>query len=130
MLDRESSAKRYLLPSLSVTNSLLTCYLQPMSMILNLGISENWVAINWTAVSFPAIMRVDYVRIYQKEGEENVTCDPPGYETTEYIKNHAEAYNNPNYTVRNGRTLNFEQRTDYVMRRPGRILGTDGLGIR
>lgn len=63
-------------------------------MILNLGISENWVAINWTAVSFPAIMRVDYVRIYQKEGEESVTCDPPGYETTEYIKKHPEAYNN------------------------------------
>ncbi|KAI4733573.1 beta-glucan synthesis-associated [Aureobasidium sp. EXF-12298] len=72
---------------------------EPMSMILNLGISENWVAINWTAVSFPAIMRVDYVRIYQKEGEESVTCDPPGYETTEYIKNHPEAYNNPNYTL-------------------------------
>ncbi|KAG9890681.1 beta-glucan synthesis-associated, partial [Aureobasidium melanogenum] len=72
---------------------------EPMSMILNLGISENWVAINWSAVSWPAIMRIDYVRIYQKEGEESVTCDPPGFETTEYIKNHPEAYNNPNYTT-------------------------------
>ncbi|KAG9712730.1 beta-glucan synthesis-associated, partial [Aureobasidium melanogenum] len=72
---------------------------EPMSMILNLGISENWVAINWSAVSWPAIMRIDYVRIYQKEGEESVTCDPPGFETTEYIKKHPEAYNNPNYTT-------------------------------
>ena len=130
MLDRESSAKRYLLPSLSVTNSLLTHHLQPMSMILNLGISENWVAINWTAVTFPAIMRVDYVRIYQKEGEESVTCDPPGYETTEYIKNHPEAYNNPNYTVSKRQMLNAEQHTDSVMDRLGRTLGTGGLEIR
>ncbi|KAL2027039.1 hypothetical protein VTO58DRAFT_111130 [Aureobasidium pullulans] len=72
---------------------------EPMSMILNLGISENWVAINWSAVEFPAIMRVDYVRIYQKPGEESITCDPPGFETTEYIKNHPEAYLNPNYTT-------------------------------
>ena len=43
-------------------------------------------------------MRVDYVRWYQKKGQEMVTCDPPGYETTEYIANHPAAYNNPNYT--------------------------------
>ncbi|KAI5206868.1 beta-glucan synthesis-associated [Aureobasidium subglaciale] len=72
---------------------------EPMSMILNLGISENWVDINWTAATFPAIMRIDYVRIYHKPGEESITCDPPGFETTEYIKNHPEAYTNPNYTV-------------------------------
>lgn len=99
-------------------------------MILNLGISENWVAINWSAVSFPAIMRVDYVRIYQKEGEESVTCDPPGFETTEYIKNHPEAYNNPNYTVRQGQPLILEQHTDSLVRRPGQILRMNGLEIR
>lgn len=72
---------------------------EPMSLVLNLGISNAWVDINWAALKFPTVMRVDYVRWYQKEGEEMVTCDPPGYETTEYIKNHPEAYNNPNYTV-------------------------------
>ena len=72
---------------------------EPMSLILNLGISNNWVDINWAALKFPTVMRVDYVRWYQKEGAESVTCDPPGYETTQYIKNHHEAYNNPNYTV-------------------------------
>lgn len=71
---------------------------EPMSMVLNLGISENWVNIDWDALSFPTIMRIDYVRWYQKEGSEMVTCDPPGFETTEYIKNHPAAYNNPNYT--------------------------------
>jgi beta-glucanase (GH16 family) len=71
---------------------------EPMSMVINLGISENWVNIDWAALKFPTIMRIDYVRWYQKEGSEMVTCDPPGYETTEYIKNHPAAYNNPNYT--------------------------------
>lgn len=72
---------------------------EPMSLIMNLGLSNNWVDINWAALTFPTTMRIDYVRWYQKEGEEMVTCDPPGYETTEYIKKHPEAYNNPNYTV-------------------------------
>ncbi|KAL1305380.1 hypothetical protein AAFC00_002274 [Neodothiora populina] len=71
---------------------------EPMSLVMNLGISEAWVNIDWPALHFPTTMRIDYVRWYQKEGEEMVTCDPPGYETTEYIKNHPEAYNNPNYT--------------------------------
>lgn len=71
---------------------------EPMSLILNLGISHSWVDINFTYLEFPTIMRVDYVRWYQKEGEEMVTCDPPGYETTEYIAAHPNAYQNPNYT--------------------------------
>ncbi|GAB7354648.1 hypothetical protein MBLNU459_g5079t1 [Dothideomycetes sp. NU459] len=71
---------------------------EPMSLVMNLGLSENWVDVNWAALKFPTVMRIDYIRWYQKEGEEMVTCDPPGYETTEYIKNHPEAYNNPNYT--------------------------------
>jgi beta-glucanase (GH16 family) len=112
------------------SGSVLTCILQPMSMVLNLGISENWVAINWTAVSFPAIMRVDYVRIYQKEGEESVTCDPPGYETTEYIKDHPEAYNNPNYTVSKGRFLINKQHTDSRTCRLGRTQDMIGRGTR
>jgi len=72
---------------------------EPMSMILNLGISEAWTWIDWEHLSFPAVMRVDYVRLYQKEGEEMVTCDPPGFETTEYIKKHKKAYTNMNLTV-------------------------------
>jgi hypothetical protein len=99
-------------------------------MILNLGISENWVSpttissytnqftdriqvdINWAAANFPAIMRVDYVRIYQQEGHESITCDPPGFETTEYIKNHPEAYQNPNYTVSRRRILETRKEVD------------------
>lgn len=71
---------------------------EPMSLILNLGISNSWTWIDWERLVFPAVMRVDYVRWYQKAGETMVTCDPPGFETTKYIKDHINAYTNPNFT--------------------------------
>ncbi|KAF2196675.1 beta-glucan synthesis-associated [Delitschia confertaspora ATCC 74209] len=71
---------------------------EPMSIILNLGISNAWTWIDWEHLVFPAVMRIDYVRWYQNKGEELVTCDPPGYETTRYIKEHINAYTNPNFT--------------------------------
>jgi len=73
---------------------------EPMSMILNLGISNSWSQILFGDLKFPTIMHVDYVRIYQKPGKTLLTCDPPGYPTTEYIKNHPLPYNNVNVTVR------------------------------
>jgi beta-glucanase (GH16 family) len=72
---------------------------EPMSLILNLGISNAWTFIDWSSMKFPATMRIDYVRWYQKKGETMVTCDPPGFETTQYIKDHINAYTNPNFTV-------------------------------
>jgi beta-glucanase (GH16 family) len=72
---------------------------EPMSIVLNLGISNAWTQIDWTNLVFPTVMRVDYVRWYQKKGEKSVTCDPPGFETTQYIKRHMAAYSNPNLTV-------------------------------
>lgn len=74
---------------------------EPMSMILNLGYSAAWTQIDQAGLVFPTIMHVDYVRIYQKEGEESITCDPPGYPTTDYIANHPAAYNNYNFTMWN-----------------------------
>ncbi|KAF2005298.1 glycoside hydrolase family 16 protein [Amniculicola lignicola CBS 123094] len=73
---------------------------EPMSIIANFGMSNSFAAINLTgiAASLPATMRVDYIRIYQDEGSEMVTCDPPNYPTTDYIKKHPEPYANPNLT--------------------------------
>lgn len=73
---------------------------EPMSIVLNLGFSQAWTEIDWAHLKFPTTMHVDYVRWYQKAGEHSVTCDPPGYETTEYIKKHPKAYYNQNLTVR------------------------------
>jgi beta-glucan synthesis-associated protein KRE6 len=79
---------------------------EPMALVLNLGFSTAWTFIDYEALAtaFPTFMRVDYVRWYQPKGNHSVTCDPPGYETTEYIKAHANAYSNPNLTVR---TIDF-----------------------
>ncbi|EJF56767.1 beta-glucan synthesis-associated [Dichomitus squalens LYAD-421 SS1] len=71
---------------------------EPMSIILNLGISSNWQPIDLTTMVFPAIMQVDYVRVYQRKGQTNIGCDPPDYPTKDYIANHLEAYSNPNLT--------------------------------
>ncbi|KAI9769769.1 MAG: hypothetical protein M1840_003763 [Geoglossum simile] len=72
---------------------------EPMSIILNLGISNAWTWIDWDNLTFPTTMSIDYVRWYQKQGKFSVTCDPPDFPTTSYISNHPHAYNNPNLTV-------------------------------
>ncbi|GMM34003.1 beta-glucan synthesis-associated protein [Saccharomycopsis crataegensis] len=71
---------------------------EPMSINLNLGISNNWAYIDWASLHFPMTMRIDYVRIYQPEGEENMGCDPEDYPTYDYIQDHLNAYSNPNLT--------------------------------
>ncbi|QEO23353.1 hypothetical_protein [Candidozyma auris] len=72
---------------------------EPMSIVMNLGISNSWAYIDWPEMIFPAHLRVDYVRIYQPEDQINVTCDPEDYPTVDYIENHLEAYMNPNLTL-------------------------------
>ncbi|KAJ7094453.1 beta-glucan synthesis-associated [Mycena belliarum] len=72
---------------------------EPMSIILNLGMSMNWQTIDLASMVFPAEMLVDYVRVYQRDGEQNIGCNPPDFPTTDYINNHLEAYSNPNVTL-------------------------------
>ncbi|BFZ64405.1 beta-glucan synthesis-associated protein [Saitoella coloradoensis] len=72
---------------------------EPLQLIANLGLSNSFTYIDWLALDeqgFPFVMKIDYIRVYQDE--ESVTCDPPGYETTQYIADHEAAYTNPNYT--------------------------------
>lgn len=72
---------------------------EPMSIILNLGVSNNWAYIDWASIVFPSTMRIDYVRVYQPEGMNQVTCDPSDHPTYDYIMNHRAAYWNANYTL-------------------------------
>jgi Beta-glucan synthesis-associated protein SKN1/KRE6/Sbg1 len=58
----------------------------------NTNCAANWQTIDLSTMTFPAEMRIDYVRVYQREGNENVGCDPPDYPTTEYINKHPVAY--------------------------------------
>ncbi|KAK6002385.1 hypothetical protein QM012_002023 [Aureobasidium pullulans] len=72
---------------------------EPMALIANYGLSASFAQLNWTGLAelMPGKMRFDYIRIYQDEDGE-MTCDPVGYPTTDYINKHANAYQNPNIT--------------------------------
>ncbi|KAJ8456590.1 hypothetical protein ONZ45_g18658 [Pleurotus djamor] len=72
---------------------------EPMSIILNNGFSNNWQTIRPETLIFPAEMLIDYVRVYQRRGSQNVGCSPPDYPTADYINSHPEAYSNPNLTT-------------------------------
>ncbi|KAN0060009.1 hypothetical protein ACQY0O_007982 [Thecaphora frezii] len=72
---------------------------EPLYLILNLGISQNFGTPDWRKLRWPAIMSVDWVRVYQPEGKTNVGCDPPDFPTADYINRHLEAYTNANLTV-------------------------------
>jgi hypothetical protein len=53
---------------------------------------ENWQVIKLETMLFPAEMLVDYVRVYQRDGETNIGCNPSDFPTTDYINAHYEAY--------------------------------------
>lgn len=71
---------------------------EPLSIIMNLGLSNSWAYIDWNALHWPSIMRIDYVRIYQPAGSQSITCDPTDYPTYDYINDHLNAYTDPNVT--------------------------------
>lgn len=72
---------------------------EPMSLILNLGLSNSWSKVNISAIDFPVLMEVDYVRIYQPKDKINLSCDPKDYPTYDYINDHLNAYTNANLTT-------------------------------
>ncbi|KAJ1032390.1 hypothetical protein NDA16_000417 [Ustilago loliicola] len=72
---------------------------EPMYILLNLGISASFTTVDWRHLTWPATMLVDYVRVWQVEGEENVGCDPENAPTAAYIEKHKEAYYNANLTT-------------------------------
>lgn len=71
---------------------------EPMYIVMNLGISENFGAVDYEGLAplFPFEMLVDYIRVYQDPKAINIGCDPPGYPTQDYIKQLGPAYYNPN----------------------------------
>ncbi|BFZ61474.1 beta-glucan synthesis-associated protein [Saitoella coloradoensis] len=86
---------------------------EPMSIIMNLGLSTSWTYIDWPALEFPSTMYIDYVRIYQDEDDDtmSLTCDPPGFPTTQYIEDHRNAYDNANLTSWEDAGYSFPQNT-------------------
>jgi hypothetical protein len=52
---------------------------------MNLGLSENFGFIDFDHLTFPAVMRVDWVRVYQDPDNVQVGCNPPDFPTADYI---------------------------------------------
>ncbi|KAJ6574953.1 beta-glucan synthesis-associated [Mycena capillaripes] len=72
---------------------------EPLYIIANLGMSLNFGDVDFDHLTFPAVMRVDYIRVYQHPDEINIGCDPSGFPTQAYINEYIEAYTNPNFTT-------------------------------
>lgn len=75
---------------------------EPMYFIVNLALSSGFGWVSWDKLTFPAKLKVDYLRLYQAPGKENVGCDPKSHPTKDYIDRHMLAYTNPNLTVWGG----------------------------
>jgi len=72
---------------------------EPMYLITNLGMSENFAVVDLAHLTFPATMRIDYIRVYQPKNAINIGCDPVDFPTAAYINQYIEAYTNPNLTT-------------------------------
>lgn len=73
---------------------------EPMSLVLNLAISESFQTVDLMDMTFPNELLVDYIRVYQRKGiSDGIGCDPPKRPTAKYINDHLPAYTNPNYTL-------------------------------
>ncbi|KAI8456865.1 beta-glucan synthesis-associated [Phakopsora pachyrhizi] len=72
---------------------------EPMYIILNLAISESFETVDLDNLVTPNKMLVDYVRVYQRKGYENIGCSPKNFPTEKYIKDHISAYTNNNLTT-------------------------------
>ncbi|KNZ80548.1 Beta-glucan synthesis-associated protein KRE6 [Termitomyces sp. J132] len=72
---------------------------EPMYIIINLGISENFGKVDFEHLTFPTHMKVDYIRVYQPSDAINYGCNPPDFPTQDYINTYIEAYTNPNLTT-------------------------------
>ncbi|KAJ7573871.1 beta-glucan synthesis-associated [Mycena floridula] len=73
---------------------------EPMYIIANLGMSNNFGGSpDFDNLVFPAIMSIDWVRVYQPKNAINVGCDPESFPTQAYINEYLEAYTNPLLTT-------------------------------
>uniref|UniRef100_A0A8H8CQ65 Tr-type G domain-containing protein n=1 Tax=Psilocybe cubensis TaxID=181762 RepID=A0A8H8CQ65_PSICU len=55
-------------------------------LIANLGMSRNFGPVDLDHLTFPAHMKIDYIRVYQPKNAINIGCDPKGFPTNKYIE--------------------------------------------
>ncbi|GAA5893040.1 uncharacterized protein JCM6883_007547 [Sporobolomyces salmoneus] len=72
---------------------------EPMYAIFNLGMSPNFGVIDYNHLTFPAKMRIDWIRVWQQKDKINIGCDPESNPTVQYIVDNPELYHNNNLTT-------------------------------
>ncbi|WRT64882.1 uncharacterized protein IL334_001818 [Kwoniella shivajii] len=72
---------------------------EPMALVFNFGMSNNFQAVDFDNLIWPNYVRIDWIRVYQRTDTGTVGCDPSDYPTADYITKHATAYNNANLTT-------------------------------
>ncbi|KAJ9101837.1 hypothetical protein QFC21_003177 [Naganishia friedmannii] len=72
---------------------------EPMYLIVNFGMSNNFQSVTFNQLNFPNEMHIDWIRVFTKDGLGTVGCSPEDYPTAAYIAAHENAYTNPNLTV-------------------------------
>ena len=65
---------------------------EPMYMIMNLGMSRDFGEVDVENLPFPADMDIEWVRVYQRPNKVNVGCNPPDYPTEQWIACHKDKY--------------------------------------
>ena len=73
----------------SCPNQLLSCCFQ--YLIANLGMSTNFGFVDLDHLTFPATMKVDYIRVYQDPDNINIGCDPDDFPTAAYINEYVDS---------------------------------------
>ncbi len=59
-------------------------------LIMNLGMSRNFGFVDLAHLTFPAHMKVDYIRVYQPKVAINIGCDPKAFPTKAYIEEYVQ----------------------------------------
>jgi hypothetical protein len=72
---------------------------EPLYIIANLGMSTNFGDVDLDHLTFPTVLTMDWVRVYQPSNAINIGCDPADFPTAAYIEKFRDAYYNTNLTT-------------------------------
>ncbi|KAF8323063.1 glycoside hydrolase family 16 protein [Clavulina sp. PMI_390] len=64
---------------------------EPMYLLANLAISPTFGEIS-ASLTFPAVMYIDYVRVYQDPNAKNIGCSPKDFPTEDYINSYGTPF--------------------------------------
>jgi hypothetical protein len=66
--------------------------IEPMYMIWNLGMSQDFGEVDIENLPFPSYMMIDWIRVYQRPDNLKVGCSPPDMPTAQWINCHQNLF--------------------------------------